>query len=172
MNTRYTIERRANNCKHVTLDLQSELKASKKILQLNHARKRSTMTSIKKLKHDYPWIQTPLIVGAPMRLIALADLAVAISKAGTIHAAHPLPHLTTQQHNHPLFSSLTPKLTPHRRHRLHRHRHRRVRSRIAPGRGILPARKRKSAHRQRHAPRRCGLHQLGRRPRRCAARDC
>jgi hypothetical protein len=34
-----------------------------------------------------------------MRLIALADLAVAISKAGTIHDAHTLPphyHATTQ----------------------------------------------------------------------------
>ncbi|KAF2854802.1 inosine monophosphate dehydrogenase [Plenodomus tracheiphilus IPT5] len=37
-----------------------------------------------KLKEDYPWIQTPLIVGAPMRLIALAELAVEISKAGGI----------------------------------------------------------------------------------------
>ena len=41
------------------------------------------MDPIQRLKTDYPWIQTPLIVGAPMRLIALADLAVAISKAGT-----------------------------------------------------------------------------------------
>ena len=47
-----------------------------------------------------------------MRLIALADLAVAITKAGTIHAAHPLPHLTTQHHNPPLFSSLTPNSHP------------------------------------------------------------
>ncbi|KAL1654743.1 hypothetical protein SLS61_002492 [Didymella pomorum] len=42
------------------------------------------MDPIQRLKTDYPWIQTPLIVGAPMRLIALADLAVAISKAGGI----------------------------------------------------------------------------------------
>ena len=31
---------------------------------------------------DYPWIQEPLIVNAPMRLIALAPLAVAVSRAG------------------------------------------------------------------------------------------
>ncbi|KAF1929817.1 inosine monophosphate dehydrogenase [Didymella exigua CBS 183.55] len=42
------------------------------------------MDSIQRLRNDYPWIQTPLVVGAPMRLIALADLAVAISKAGGI----------------------------------------------------------------------------------------
>ncbi|KAF2034640.1 oxidoreductase 2-nitropropane dioxygenase [Setomelanomma holmii] len=36
------------------------------------------------LRRDYPWIQTPLVVGAPMRLIALADMAVEISKAGGI----------------------------------------------------------------------------------------
>ena len=30
----------------------------------------------------YPWTQSPLIVGAPMRLIALAPLAFAVSKAG------------------------------------------------------------------------------------------
>lgn len=48
-----------------------------------HISKSRTMESIQKLKTEYPWIQTPLVVGAPMRLIALADLAVAISKAGT-----------------------------------------------------------------------------------------
>ncbi|KAJ4988348.1 2-nitropropane dioxygenase [Stagonosporopsis vannaccii] len=42
------------------------------------------MNPIQKLQSDYPWIQTPLVVGAPMRLIALADLAVAISQAGGI----------------------------------------------------------------------------------------
>ncbi|KAF9692589.1 hypothetical protein EKO04_009668 [Ascochyta lentis] len=42
------------------------------------------MDSLQRLKTDYPWIQTPLIIGAPMRLIALADLAVEISKAGGI----------------------------------------------------------------------------------------
>jgi hypothetical protein len=41
------------------------------------------MNAIQRLKSDYPWIHTPLVVGAPMRLIALADLAVTISKAGT-----------------------------------------------------------------------------------------
>ncbi|ORY11226.1 hypothetical protein BCR34DRAFT_538527 [Clohesyomyces aquaticus] len=43
-----------------------------------------TMDQIQRLKNDYPWIETPLVVGAPMRLIALADLAVEISKAGGI----------------------------------------------------------------------------------------
>lgn len=43
------------------------------------------MDAIKTLKKDYPWIQTPLIVGAPMRLIALADLAVEVSKAGMLY---------------------------------------------------------------------------------------
>ncbi|KAF3041244.1 hypothetical protein E8E11_004974 [Didymella keratinophila] len=42
------------------------------------------MDPVQRLKTDYPWTQTPLVVGAPMRLIALADLAVAISKAGGI----------------------------------------------------------------------------------------
>ncbi|KAH6075660.1 hypothetical protein HBI67_056490 [Parastagonospora nodorum] len=42
------------------------------------------MNNIQRLKKDYPWIQTPLVVGAPMRLIALADMAVEISKAGGI----------------------------------------------------------------------------------------
>jgi hypothetical protein len=40
------------------------------------------MLPIQRLRDDYPWIQTPLVVGAPMRLIALGDLAVEISKAG------------------------------------------------------------------------------------------
>jgi nitronate monooxygenase len=40
------------------------------------------MQPIQRLKEDYPWIRTPLIVGAPMRLIALGDLAVEISRAG------------------------------------------------------------------------------------------
>ncbi|PSN60592.1 inosine monophosphate dehydrogenase [Corynespora cassiicola Philippines] len=39
---------------------------------------------IARLKEDYPWISTPLVIGAPMRLIALAELAVEISKAGGI----------------------------------------------------------------------------------------
>jgi hypothetical protein len=40
------------------------------------------MVDLSRLKEDYPWIQTPLVVGAPMRLIALADMAVEVSKAG------------------------------------------------------------------------------------------
>ncbi|PVI00280.1 oxidoreductase 2-nitropropane dioxygenase [Periconia macrospinosa] len=39
---------------------------------------------LQNLHTDYPWIRTPLVIGAPMRLIALADLAVEISKAGGI----------------------------------------------------------------------------------------
>jgi nitronate monooxygenase len=31
---------------------------------------------------DYPWTQGPFIASAPMRLIALAPLAVEVSKAG------------------------------------------------------------------------------------------
>lgn len=40
------------------------------------------MAPTQALKKDYPWIQGPLVVGAPMRLIALANLSVEISKAG------------------------------------------------------------------------------------------
>jgi hypothetical protein len=39
------------------------------------------MTLIK----DYPWIQTPFIANGPMRLIALAPLAVEVTKAGTLN---------------------------------------------------------------------------------------
>ncbi|KAF1945410.1 oxidoreductase 2-nitropropane dioxygenase [Clathrospora elynae] len=46
--------------------------------------KEKKMSDVQRLKQDYPWIQTPLVVGAPMRLIALADLAVEVSKAGGI----------------------------------------------------------------------------------------
>ncbi|OAL53211.1 inosine monophosphate dehydrogenase [Pyrenochaeta sp. DS3sAY3a] len=42
------------------------------------------MAPTQPLKKDYPWIQGPLVVGAPMRLIALAKLSVEISKAGGI----------------------------------------------------------------------------------------
>ena len=35
-----------------------------------------------RLKKHYPWVKTPLIIGAPMRPIALAPLAVEISQAG------------------------------------------------------------------------------------------
>ncbi len=34
------------------------------------------------LQDDYPWVKAPVIVGAPMRLISLAPLAIAISRAG------------------------------------------------------------------------------------------
>lgn len=48
------------------------------------------MAGVQSLKKDYPWIQAPLVVGAPMRLIALADLAVEISKAGMPEIVHQL----------------------------------------------------------------------------------
>jgi hypothetical protein len=48
------------------------------------------MNDKQRLKNDYPWIQTPVVVGAPMRLIALADMAVEISKAGA-HALMSTP---------------------------------------------------------------------------------
>jgi hypothetical protein len=61
-----------------------------------------TMTDIQRLKKDYPWIQTPLIVGAPMRLIALADMAAEITKAGMspppIHPFHIPHHHSTYQY--------------------------------------------------------------------------
>ncbi|KAI4233663.1 MAG: hypothetical protein LQ349_004287 [Xanthoria aureola] len=34
------------------------------------------------LQHDYPWVKAPVLIGAPMRLISLAPLAVAVSHAG------------------------------------------------------------------------------------------
>ncbi|KAJ9663455.1 hypothetical protein H2201_005663 [Coniosporium apollinis] len=40
------------------------------------------MSPENRLKEDYPWTQSPLIACAPMRLIALAPLAVEVSKAG------------------------------------------------------------------------------------------
>jgi nitronate monooxygenase len=49
------------------------------------------MFDLEKLRRDYPWIQTPLIVGAPMRLIAMADMAVEISKAGMYFFFSPTP---------------------------------------------------------------------------------
>jgi hypothetical protein len=50
------------------------------------------MEGVQRLKTDYPWIRTPLVVGAPMRLIALADMAVEVSKAGMEHLASSLLH--------------------------------------------------------------------------------
>ena len=34
------------------------------------------------LQHDYPWIKAPVIISAPMRLISLAPVAVAVSGGG------------------------------------------------------------------------------------------
>ena len=34
------------------------------------------------VKEHFPWIETPLVVSAPMRLISTAALAVEVSKAG------------------------------------------------------------------------------------------
>ncbi|KAL9025220.1 MAG: hypothetical protein Q9196_005919 [Gyalolechia fulgens] len=36
------------------------------------------------LQRDYPWVKNPVIISAPMRLISLAPLAVAVSRAGGI----------------------------------------------------------------------------------------
>lgn len=63
-------------------ELQRDSKKTRVQIYLREKRREHRMDPIQRLKHDYPWIKTPLMVGAPMRLIALADLAVAISKAG------------------------------------------------------------------------------------------
>lgn len=42
----------------------------------------TTMTARAQLHRDYPWTQSPHIIGAPMRLIALSRLACDISNAG------------------------------------------------------------------------------------------
>ncbi|USP75338.1 inosine monophosphate dehydrogenase [Curvularia clavata] len=39
------------------------------------------MNPVQELKQDYPWVEHPLVVGAPMRLISLAEMAVDVSKA-------------------------------------------------------------------------------------------
>jgi hypothetical protein len=57
------------------------------------------MTTIQNLKKDYPWIQTPLVVGAPMRLIALADMAVEISNAGMHTHVFFQPHILQKSKN-------------------------------------------------------------------------
>ncbi|KAK3045427.1 hypothetical protein LTS18_013833, partial [Coniosporium uncinatum] len=41
-------------------------------------------SNIAKLQKAYPWIKTPLVCCAPMRMIALAPLTVEVSKAGGI----------------------------------------------------------------------------------------
>lgn len=40
------------------------------------------MEQIKRLQADYPWTKAPLVSCGPMRLVALADLAVEVSRAG------------------------------------------------------------------------------------------
>lgn len=44
----------------------------------------STTSHKQTLQSDYPWTTSPLIVGAPMRLIAKSALVLAISRAGGI----------------------------------------------------------------------------------------
>lgn len=39
-------------------------------------------TAIQSLKAAYPWIKTPLVISAPMRLIALARMATEVTRAG------------------------------------------------------------------------------------------
>ena len=116
------------------------------------------MTSIQRLKNDYPWIQTPLIIGAPMRLIALADLAVEISKAGT----HP-PTTSTPTVQFELEHQATPLTLP-RRPRLHRRRHRRLLAGSPPRQRCDAAISHAPSDSKRPAAHRRRLHQLGRRP--------
>jgi nitronate monooxygenase len=55
--------------------------------------------ALKALKAAFPWVQTPLIIGAPMRLISLAPLAAAVSNAGGIGfigAGDDVSSLTTE----------------------------------------------------------------------------
>lgn len=88
-----------------------------------------------------------------------------------LHSPLPVPHRV------PLAPNNTPQtstqLTLPRRHRLHRRRHRRLRSRIPPVRHPGPSQKRllSPSHLKRHPPHRCRLHQLGRRPGRRAPTD-
>lgn len=50
------------------------------------------------LQRDYPWIHTPLVVGAPMRLIALSNLACEISNAGGLGFIGAGSDATTLEH--------------------------------------------------------------------------
>lgn len=58
------------------------------------------MKDLQRLKNDYPWAQTPLVIGAPMRLIALADMAVEISKAGKTISVCLGPSSNEHVHDH------------------------------------------------------------------------
>jgi len=62
------------------------------------------MNDLQRLKKDYPWIQTPLVIGAPMRLIALADMAAEISKAGTFTSSSRVWNYEAQ-HVHLVFTT-------------------------------------------------------------------
>ncbi|KAF2499848.1 oxidoreductase 2-nitropropane dioxygenase [Lophium mytilinum] len=72
------------------------------------------------LKQAYPWIKTPLIIGAPMRLISLAPLAVEASRAGgigfigsgtdTSNLEHILQHAQSLLSAHPIPNSPTTTL--------------------------------------------------------------
>jgi hypothetical protein len=81
------------------------------------------METARQLEEDYPWTQAPLIVGAPMRLIALADMAVEISKAGTLHQYLPFGRLSPRDPIRPN-TLIEFVITSHRRLRLHRRRDR------------------------------------------------
>ncbi|MCJ1230980.1 hypothetical protein MMC12_007655 [Toensbergia leucococca] len=48
---------------------------------------------------DYPWTHTPLIANAPMRLIARAPLAVAVSRAGGLGFIGPGNHISELGNN-------------------------------------------------------------------------
>lgn len=57
------------------------------------------MGIMKALMNEYPWTRNPLVVSAPMRLISLAPLAVAVSRAGGLGFLAAGTDLTTLNHN-------------------------------------------------------------------------
>jgi len=64
------------------------------------------MADIQQLKKDYPWIQTPLVIGAPMRLISLAELAVEVTKAGTRSLPNVVSNCTAVEPEHAYLSRI------------------------------------------------------------------
>lgn len=51
---------------------------------VQNGHRRSAMSISAAFRASYPWIQAPLIVSAPMRLVAFAPLAVEVSRAGEL----------------------------------------------------------------------------------------
>lgn len=90
------------------------------------------MDPVQKLRNDYPWIHTPLVVSAPMRLITLAESATEVSKAGkfpfcfpyhTLHSEPGARVFFTSRRSAAPSSNAHSQLTTFRRHRLHSCRH-------------------------------------------------